>query len=60
MWGVKKTRIIDGNTYRLMSNPQGTSTQKANDIKARLKKQGYESVRVLHTKGRYFVYAIRG
>ena len=60
MRGVKKTRIIGGNTYRLMSNPQGTSSQKANNIKTKLKKLGYESVRVLHTKGMYFVYAIKG
>lgn len=68
MKAVKKTRIIEGSTYRLMPNAQGTSSEKADATKRKLKKQGYKSVRVLwsgaqphvYPKGRFFVYAIKG
>lgn len=69
MKAVKKTRIIEGNTYRLQTNPMGVSKYIAQEKKDWLKtREGYKSVRILwsgvqpsvYPGGRYFVYAIKG
>lgn len=38
MKAVKKTRIIEGSTYRLMTNALGTSSGKADAEKRKLKR----------------------